>query len=271
MGAAAMGFAYFQQKTHDEEINDLKATLSLVKKKQYEQDEIAQRNGVNALEVEESKRSQLNDELGRLSNTIFGSLEEQKEDSQNKSARLDERLHSLEEACEQLRYGIEDVSENAEKLDERVSFGSLTLSRLEATLDESSKRVDHVQTHFDESQELNKTRLQKLEEGMAALVSKLAELKTDHQNFQHEQLDRLLKIDNAQRLTETQMRDYIDDKVQAAREDYNDQLHKFGLLYKNSIQELKTRVELQSKSIETLGQFEQVYSSTSTSSNRDIL
>jgi len=48
---------------------------------------------------------------------------------------------------------------------------------------------------------------------MAALVSKLAELKTDHQNFQHEQLDRLLKIDNAQRLTETQMRDYIDDKV----------------------------------------------------------
>jgi len=62
-----------------------------------------------------------------LSNTIFGSLEEQKEDSQNTSAKLNERLHSLEEACEQLRYGIEDVSENAEKLDERgksVTFSS---------------------------------------------------------------------------------------------------------------------------------------------------
>ena len=94
-----------------------------------------------------------------------------------------------------------------------VSIGNQTLSRLEATLHESSKRIDHVQTHFDDCQELNKTRLQKLEEGLAALVLKLAELKTDHQNFQHEQLDRLLKIDNAQRLTETQMRDYIDDKV----------------------------------------------------------
>lgn len=94
-----------------------------------------------------------------------------------------------------------------------VSFGSQTLSRLESTLDETSKRVDHVQAHFDESQELNKSRLQKLEEGIAELVSKLSELKTEHQNFQHEQLDRLLKIDNAQRLTETQMRDYIDDKV----------------------------------------------------------
>ena len=40
MGAAAMGFAYFQQKNHDEEINELKATLSLVKKKQHDQDEI---------------------------------------------------------------------------------------------------------------------------------------------------------------------------------------------------------------------------------------
>jgi hypothetical protein len=44
MGAAAMGFAYFQQKTHDEEINELKATLSLVKRKQHEQDEIGSIN-----------------------------------------------------------------------------------------------------------------------------------------------------------------------------------------------------------------------------------
>ena len=60
----------------------------------------AQRNGVNALEVEESKRNHLNDELGRLSNTIFGSLEEQKEESQNKTIQFNERIHSLEEACE---------------------------------------------------------------------------------------------------------------------------------------------------------------------------
>lgn len=64
----------------------------------------------------------MNDELARLSNTIFGSLEEQKEDSQNKSAQLTQRLNSLEEACEQLRYGIEDVNENSEKLDERGKF-----------------------------------------------------------------------------------------------------------------------------------------------------
>jgi len=44
MGAAAMGFAYFQQKTHEEEINELKATLSLVKRKQHEQDEIGSIN-----------------------------------------------------------------------------------------------------------------------------------------------------------------------------------------------------------------------------------
>ena len=43
MGAAAMGFAYFQQKSHDEEINNLKATLKLVEKKQDEQDEIGKR------------------------------------------------------------------------------------------------------------------------------------------------------------------------------------------------------------------------------------
>ena len=81
------------------------------------------------------------------------------------------------------------------------------------TLNENSHRIDEAQLHFDEAQVKNGERLLKLEEGMASLVSKLSELKTEHQNFQHEQLDRLLKIDNAQRLTETQMRDYIDDKV----------------------------------------------------------
>jgi len=33
-------------------------------------------------------------------------------------------------------------------------------------------------------------------------------------------------------------------QVQAAREDYNDQLHKFGLLYKTSIQERKFSIHL---------------------------
>ncbi|CAG5111246.1 Oidioi.mRNA.OKI2018_I69.chr2.g5572.t2.cds [Oikopleura dioica] len=242
IGAAAVGFCYFQQKTHEEEINSLNATVASIRKKQAEQDEIAQRNGVNALEVEESKRNHLNDELGRLSNTIFGSLEEQKEESQNKTIQFNERIHSLEAACEQLRYAIEDHNENSERIRDQVNEGQETINLMNQTLNENSHRIDEAQLHFDEAQVKNGERLLKLEEGMASLVSKLSELKTEHQNFQHEQLDRLLKIDNAQRLTETQMRDYIDDKVQAAREDYNEQLHKFGMLYKNSIQELLSRV-----------------------------